>query len=74
MLSSSYYKQKKNFLYPLECRQPDGCIKLMCYLDTKRKYTKKWNKNVKVFWVLSIQNVVKFKKGPGMDAALNVEK
>jgi hypothetical protein len=73
MLSFSYYKQKKNVLYPLECRKPDGCIKLKIYLDTNIMY-KKRNKKGKIFLVLLSPNAADFKRGPEMDSALNMEK
>jgi len=74
MLSFTYYKEKKNFLYPLLCRKPHGCITLIIYLDTNRKYTKNGIKRRKVFLVLLIPNAVDFKRGPGMDVTLNMEK
>jgi hypothetical protein len=75
VLSFSYYKQKENITYQQECRKPDGCIKFIIYLGTKRKYTKKKkNRKGNVFLVLLIQNTVDFKRRPGTEAALKHDK
>jgi len=55
MLSFSHYKRKKNVLCPLECRKPDGCTKLIIYLDTNIQYKKKMNRKGKVYWVYWFQ-------------------
>jgi hypothetical protein len=50
MLYFTHYKEKKNVLYSLLCRKPRGCITLIIYLDTNRKYTKNRLKREKYFW------------------------